>query len=176
MRAFLILLAVSMALSVQTASAQKLYKWVDSQGNVSYHDRPPPANSSISVQEKRIRSKGGAAADAGDDAAQKSPVVLYAVPKCSSCEQARQYLKSRNIPFTDKNVEGDLKVQQELKEKSGSLSVPTIMVGSKVMTGYLESLLAGELDQAGYQKLEPEKKEKTEEEKPADTGFKAPTQ
>jgi hypothetical protein len=39
-------------------------------------------------------------------------------------------------------------------KKIGELSVPTITVGSKVMQGYVESLLAGELDQAGYPKPE----------------------
>lgn len=174
MRAFLILLTVSMTLAVGTASAQKMYKWVDAQGNVSYHDRPPPSDSSYTVQEKRIGSKRESATDAADEAAQKNPVVLYAVPKCPSCDQARTYLKSRNVPFADKNVESDVKLQQELKAKAGGLSVPTIMVGTKVLNGYLESLLAGELDQAGYPKAES--KEKPAEKPAEDTGFKAPTQ
>ena len=33
------------------------------------------------------------------------------------------------------------------------MAVPTITVGSKVMRGYIDSLLDGELDQAGYPKL-----------------------
>ena len=39
-------------------------------------------------------------------------------------------------------------------DKTGSLTVPTIMVGEKVMKGYMQSLLAGELDAAGYPKIE----------------------
>ena len=45
---------------------------------------------------------------------------------------------------------------EELKKKAGSLSVPTILVGEKVMQGFLESLLAGELDAAGYPPEPPE--------------------
>jgi glutaredoxin len=178
MRVFLILLTTLMTLPWITASAQKMYKWVDSQGKVSYHDRPPPANSEYKVQEQRVRATRAPTTAASEEAAQKNPVVLYAVPKCPSCDTARTYLKSRNVPFADKNVESDPKLQQELKEKAGSLSVPTILVGTKVLSGYLESLLAGELDQAGYPKVDAvadADKEKSAD-KPQEGGFKAPTQ
>jgi glutaredoxin len=179
MRALLILMTTLLALPWATASAQKTYKWVDGQGNVSYHDRPPPANSEYKVQEKHLRPARAATTDAADEAAQKNPVVLYAVPKCPSCDAARTYLRTRNVPFADKNVEGDPKMQQELRDKAGSLSVPTILVGTKVLSGYLESLLAGELDQAGYPKAgtatADADKEKSAD-KPQEGGFKAPTQ
>jgi glutaredoxin len=182
MRVLLILLIASLALPWNTASAQKMYKWVDSNGKISYHDRPPPANSEFTVQEKRIKTGREPGSDAAEEAVQKNPVVLYAVPKCPPCDAARTYLKSRNVPFADKDVEKDLKLQLELKSKAGSLSVPTILVGSKVLNGYLESLLAGELDQAGYPKTaaameaDKEKEKQKTEAKPEDTGFRAPTQ
>ncbi|HKQ31198.1 MAG TPA: glutaredoxin family protein [Burkholderiales bacterium] len=176
-RVLFLLLTVSLALPWSTASAQKMYKWVDSNGKVSYHDRPPPANSEFTVQETRIKGAREPGSDAAEDAAQKNPVVLYAVPKCPACDAARTYLKSRNVPFADKNVENDPKLQQELKAKAGGLSVPTIMVGTKVLNGYLESLLAGELDQAGYPKIADKDADKEKSaDKPADEGFKAPTQ
>ncbi len=80
--------------------------------------------------------------------------MLYIATKCDSCDLARAYLDKRKVPYTEKNVEGDLKLQEELKKKTGSLSVPTVLVGEKVMRGYLESLLEGELDAAGYAKPE----------------------
>jgi glutaredoxin len=152
-----------------TAAAERTYKWVDSQGNVSYHDRPPPSDSGYRVEEKQM---GGKRAPAGaPDEPARPPVLLYTVSKCAPCDTVRAHLRKRKIPFTEKNVESDVKSQQELKEKSGGLSVPTILVGSKVMNGFVESLLDGELDQAGYPKADPEDK-KTEEE----GGFRAPTQ
>ena len=67
------------------------------------------------------------------------------------------------MPFTEINVsEKNPQAQQEMVKKVGELSVPTITVGSKVMQGYVESLLKGELDQAGYPKAE----EKPEAEAP----------
>jgi glutaredoxin len=146
---------IGTVLLLPTAYAVKLYKWVDEDGNVTYHDRPPP-EPGYSVEQKdfKLRGKTVKSGGAADRAADESPVVLYTAPKCTACDMARAYLDKRNVPFTDRNVSGDAEAIKELQEKSGALTVPTIMVGSKVMKGYMESLLEGELDAAGYPKLE----------------------
>lgn len=151
---------LALALAMSAAQADKLYKWVDKDGRVSYHDRPP-TDGGYRVEEKSLSSKAG-----GEEAVDRPAVVLYSAPNCPSCDQAREYLKRRQVPFTDKNAASDLKVQEELKKKAGALTVPVLLVGEKVMKGYLESLLEGELDQAGYPKIsdaaaktEPEQKD-----------------
>jgi glutaredoxin len=160
------LLAISVG-----ASAERLYKWVDKDGTVHYGSSPP--RSDVDAEQKNIRT--GSSRDAGGpDLSDKPPVVLYMVPKCGACDEARTYLNKRGVPFTDKNVDGDPKAQEELRKKSGGLSVPTITIGEKVMRGYMESLLEGELDNAGYPKVvaEGEKKQGEGEES---AGFRAPT-
>jgi glutaredoxin len=148
------LLAVAL-LGAGAAQADKLYKWVDPQGRVSYHDQPPPS-ADIRVEEKNIRTGRGETTETGA----RPEVVLYAAPKCASCDLARNYLMKRNVSFQEKNAESDPKIQQELREKSGGLAVPTIIVGTKVMRGYMESLLDDELTAAGYAKAgEGEKQE-----------------
>jgi glutaredoxin len=148
--AFLVLALAVAGLSASQAAP--LYKWVDSQGRVSYHDRPPPEGSDYRVEEKTLRS-GGNTTNQQAQPDNNIPVILYSAPKCASCDLARIYLDKRKVPYTEKNVESNIKLQEELKEKTGSLSVPTIIVGTKVMNGYLESLLEGELDAAGYPKI-----------------------
>ncbi len=155
LRLKLVLLAA--LVGVPLAQAATLYKWVDKDGKVSYHDRPPPENSGYRVEEKHLgAARAAAASPIPSEVLEKFPVVLYSAPKCSSCDSARAYLKGRGVPFTEKNVEGDRKLQDELIKQSGGLAVPTILVGSKVMKGYLESLLEGELDAAGYPKAKSE--------------------
>ncbi|MHB8744367.1 MAG: glutaredoxin domain-containing protein [Sulfuricaulis sp.] len=135
------------------AHADVLYKWVDSQGRVSYHDQPPPDGTDYQVQKKVL---GPNHSDNQDDTlakiAEKYPVVLYAVPHCGACDLARAYLQKRKVPFTEKNVDSNVDQQQALKKISGSLSVPTITIGDKVMNGYVESVLKGMLDDVGYPK------------------------
>ena len=144
--------------SSESPPPKKLYKWVDREGNVSYHDQPPPDGAQYKVEERILRSEKQAAPKPVDDTdiAAKTPVVMYSVPKCLSCDMARAYLQRRKVPFTEKNVEGNRVLIEELKKKAGSLSVPTLLVGEKVMQGFLESLLAGELDAAGYPPEPPE--------------------
>lgn len=150
----LIAVLVSLLLAAP-AYAVKLYKWVDERGNISYQDQPPPEGVG-KVEEKNMREGfgGDSSNPATAEAAAKSPVTLYMVPKCSSCDSARAYLKKRKVPFSEINVsEKNPQAQQDMVKKFGELSVPTLTVGSKVMQGYVESLLAGELDQAGYPKV-----------------------
>lgn len=145
------------ALAVPMAHGVRLYKWVDKDGNVSYHDRPPPSAEDYRVESRDFKLGGGrgqASSAAVSKAREQFPVVVYTVPQCTSCDLARAYLDRRNVPFTDKDVAKDTTLQQELIEKTGSLTVPTIMVGEKIMKGYMESLLAGELDAAGYPGIE----------------------
>ena len=151
MKRIYFVLAMALLLGAQPAMATKLYKWVDEYGNVTYKDTPP-ADESIKYKEEDISGGNSSGGSAADEAAEKYPVVLYSTPSCSACNSARAYLQSRGIPFQDKNVEGDGKLQQELKQKAGEISVPTILIGSKVMRGYVQSLLEGELDAAGYPK------------------------
>ena len=151
-RVKVILVMALVVAGLSAAQAEKLYKWVDSRGRISYHDQPPPEGAGYSVEEKTLRGGEKADPDKNPDVAGKFPIILYSAPKCASCDLARVYLDKRKVPYVEKNVENDLGLQEELKKKSGSLSVPTIMVGDKVMKGYLESLLEGEIDAAGYPK------------------------
>ncbi len=151
------------------ALAARLYKWVDERGNVSYQDRPPPEGRGR-VEEKNLRD--GTGGDSGNpaaaEAAARAPVMLYMVPRCNPCDAARLYLKKRGVPFTEINVsEKNPQAQEEMRKKVGQLSVPTITVGGKVMQGYVESLLAGELDQAGYPKADEKPDAETPEGAPA---------
>jgi glutaredoxin len=151
MRKLIVVLALGLVVAAG-AQAEKVYKWVDESGRVSYHPTPPPEGSNVKSEAKRVRGAPVSADDPAAEAAAKNPVVLYTAAQCAGCDLARAYLEKRKVPFTEKNVESDRALQDELKQKAGAVSVPTITVGNKVMKGYLESLLEGELDQAGYPK------------------------
>jgi glutaredoxin len=165
----LTVIAVSLSLGA-AAHAAKLYKWVDKDGNVTYQSTPPPGQA---VEQKEIETVN--TRTAGDSAAH-APVVLYVASHCSACDLARAYLDKRKVPYTLKNAESDPAVQEELKSKSGGLSVPTITIGDKVMRGYLESLLEGELDAAGYPKADAGTPAPNAEAPDQERGSQAPTE
>ncbi|MHB8622087.1 MAG: glutaredoxin domain-containing protein [Sulfuricaulis sp.] len=151
-RIYVVAMMTFMVFGFSAAQADVLYKWVDSQGRVSYHDQPPPEGTDYQVEKKVLGPNHSDNDDTLAKIAEKYPVVLYAVPSCGACDLARAYLKKRQVPFTEQNVDNNVDQQQALKKISGSLSVPTITIGDKVMNGYVESVLKGMLDDVGYPK------------------------
>ena len=147
------------ALLISTpANAAKLYKWVDEQGKVSYQDRPPPGNSNFSETVLSDPDAVDPATKSYQDkmaaAASKSPVVLFSIPNCDGCDLIRSYLEKRNIPFEEKNVEKDRKLQEELKGFAGRLEVPLLVIGERVLRGYSRPILETEMDLAEFPKFE----------------------
>jgi len=140
MKSYTLFLALFLALP--TAQAE-LFRWVDADGSVTYQDRPPPVEVKT-ASTVRLRGIGGPSKK------QMPPVTLYRTPDCAACDSAAQFLTSRKIPVTEVDVSTDLDNQKALKEKSGSLSVPTIVLAKKVMKGFTPSWLQSELESAGY--------------------------
>jgi len=133
---------------VGCAQAATLYRWVDPEGVVTYQNTPPPD----SVRHVKVLHLGGhsSPADVRKAASEMHPVVLYRAPHCIPCQQVSAYLSRRKVPFKTVNVTTSQAVMRAMKRKTGSTTVPTIMVGKQVLTGYLQSVLAEELTAAGY--------------------------
>ena len=65
----------------------------------------------------------------------------------------RTYLKQGTVIFSEMNVATNPMAQQEMRKPVGEPSAPAVMVGSKVMQGYLPAQLSAALDNGGYPKL-----------------------
>lgn len=142
------LLAAMLLSSVPNAWA--LYKVVGPDGKVSYTDRPPADAASQRV--KTMGSGGVSTAGLPYELAQvvgRFPVVLYAFKSCSGCDQGRQFLKQRGIPFTEKSVDTDADVLA-LEQLSGSRQMPLLRIGKQQVLGFSSSEWASYLDAAGY--------------------------
>ncbi len=146
-------------------NAQSLYKWVDANGNVTYQDTPPPSN--VEFEEQTYTdpdapvSEPAYSDEAGDDAGnnaedqlntavETSPVSLYSIPSCDACDLVRLFLDNNAVPYAEKNIRGNETLQQELKEISGELTVPTVVIGDKVIDGYSKSALRETLIDKNY--------------------------
>jgi glutaredoxin 3 len=73
-----------------------------------------------------------------DQTEQYPRIVLYSVSWCPHCKEAKEYLTSHNIPFTNRDVELDDNAMQELTGKYKSTGVPVIVIGNeeKVIKGF----------------------------------------
>ena len=73
-------------------------------------------------------------------------VVIYSTPTWPWCHRAKEYLSQKGVPYTDHDVAKDGDKAKEMKQKSGQMSVPVIIIDGEVIVGFdqsrLESLLS----------------------------------
>ncbi len=71
-------------------------------------------------------------------------VTIYSTPTCHFCQMTKEFLKERNVPYTEHNVASDLEKRQEMIQKSGQMGVPVILIDDEIIVGFdkqkLESL------------------------------------
>lgn len=142
----LMLLILTAALPV----AQAQYKVIDSDGRVTYTDRPSTAPSAR-VQSLNLRSGAPAPAlpYALQQPATRFPVTLYTMSDCGQCDRARAYLRQRGIPYTEKTVASALDRDAWVALNLGT-EVPVLRIGQQVLRNFVENQWASDLDLAGY--------------------------
>lgn len=152
----IILLLACLTVMPPNAQAGKLYRWIDAQGTVHYGDTPPA--DAAQVETRKLSDSVTPGEDLPYEARraqQNFPVTLYAADNCTNpCDQARNLLNKRGIPFSEKK----LTTQQDIdafKALSGSDSTPTLAVGRTFLKGFLAAQWHNELDIAGYPKTAP---------------------
>ena len=137
--------------------AGELYRWVDKSGKVHYGDAP--ATEAVQIERKKPPFS---ATQNGEDlpyetrlAQQNFPVTIYAASNCSEpCQQARDFLSHRGIPFTGKTLLTQKEID-DFRQQSGSDQSPTLAVGRTYLKGFQADEWNRELDIAGYPKTAP---------------------
>lgn len=131
-------LGLALLLCMGGASAQ-MYKWVDANGKTHFTDKPPPASAKPAAIKGSVGGGGSVQLPyALAQAARNYPVTLFTTSSCGGCDQGRNFLKARGIPFTEKTVGSDLD-QEKLKEAGGEGSLPMLVVGNAKVTGFQEA-------------------------------------
>jgi len=69
-------------------------------------------------------------------------VEIYSTPSCIHCAHAKEFLKEKNIPYTEYNVLADIDRRKEMVEITGQMGVPVINVDDQYMVGYNQAKLA----------------------------------
>ncbi len=149
--------AIIFALALHPALADSTYRWVDKEGHVHYGDAPPNED----AEPLDMKMYGGTAASGVDDtslpyetrrAKQNFPVTLYVTEGCgSACQQARDFLSKRHIPYAVTTLKTKEDVEAYVK-KYGSDSIPSVSVGKTWLKGFQAQQWQDELDAAGYPK------------------------
>ena len=66
----------------------------------------------------------------------KKRVIVYSTGSCPYCHMAKEYLKSKSVPFEDVDVGLDRARAQEMIDKSGQMGVPVLDIGGKIIVGF----------------------------------------
>ena len=146
-----VLLAVAALVAATPLYAQ--FKVVGPDGKVTYTDRPP-APTSGKVTE--LGGRGSVAAESTTlplelrQPAGRYPVTLYAsTGTCDPCESARQLLRRRGIPYSERSVQSP-EDADALERLSGGRDSPTLSIGSQTLRGLAPEVWNSYLDAAGY--------------------------
>jgi glutaredoxin-like YruB-family protein len=75
-------------------------------------------------------------------------VRIFSTPGCHGCRAAKEFLRSKNVEFTEIDMASDEEARDYVREKTGFLSSPIIQVGEEFIIGFdpqkLEKALAME--------------------------------
>ncbi|MBT0571041.1 glutaredoxin family protein [Curvibacter sp. CHRR-16] len=146
------LLAVCCLLVAGSAQAQTVYKIIDSDGKITFTDKPTTTaaqNKSMSVLGSNPNENLNQLPYELRQAAGRYPVVLYSSKDCGPCDMARSMLKSRGIPFTERTVSTQAD-GEAFRRLSGGNNMPFVTIGGQKLKGYAESEWRSYLDAAGY--------------------------
>jgi len=157
MKPYFVLTGMLLALLGNSTQADT-YRWLDKSGKVHYGDEPPTTED-VQVEQKKF-GVGQEAEDADMPyatrlARQDFPLTFYSASKCGDpCQQARDFLNKRGVPFAEKNLLTKEDIDA-FKLKSGDDTVPALSVGKTWLKGFEAGQWNSELDIAGYSKTAP---------------------
>lgn len=140
------------ALCLGAAQAQGLFKTVGPDGRVTYSDRPPPASEGRvqPVNRETGRSSDPQLPYALRQVASRFPVTLFTSSNCGeACPMARSYLLRRGVPFAERAA-NTVEERESWATIVGGTEVPTLLVGSQSLRGFVPAAWDETLDVAGY--------------------------
>ena len=82
----------------------------------------------------------------------KHKVLMYAISTCAWCKMTKKFLKDNNVEYEYVDIdlceeEDKDKIKQDILDKGGSLSYPTIIIDNKTLiTGFRKDKLTEALE------------------------------
>lgn len=140
--------------------SERLYKWLDEDGNISYQDSPPPKNVKVldadvlkdtqvgsePVQELRRSSDPEPVFDGS------TPVMVYTADNCKPCQSVVLFLTQKQVPFIERDIRNDRKARDRLSRLSKQISVPSLFIGKRIVQGSSKPMITRALEEGGYLK------------------------
>jgi glutaredoxin len=139
----------ALAAALGTTSAHALFKVVGPDGRISYTDRAPETGRVTPVNQSTTGAPEVPMSYATRQASQRFPVTLYSADGCEPCNDGRQLLSRRGIPFQERTLSTP-EDKEAMKQQVGSTALPLLKVGGQTIPGFSAQGWSETLDTAGY--------------------------
>lgn len=63
-------------------------------------------------------------------------IVVFTASECPWCQKTKDYLRSKQVEFTEINVEADIKGREELLALTSQLNIPVLKINDQIITGF----------------------------------------
>lgn len=146
------LAALACATLWSAGALAQVYRIVGPDGRVTFSDRPPPDAKANAAQPVPLAGGGSATSALPYElrtVAGRYPVTLYTGPECGPCGDARSFLASRGVPFTERTVSSPQDIDA-LRRVAGQLVLPFATIGGQHLVGFAAPTWGQYLDAAGY--------------------------
>ena len=136
----------------QGISSAEYYKWEDENGNVNITDYPPPVKSAKNIKVHKSEPKSDDASPSTESGPKQSgkassinekaetkkdnEVILYMTSWCPYCKMAANFFRSRNISFTEYDIEKDRAAAERKKQLDSKGGVPFAIINGQQIHGY----------------------------------------
>jgi len=72
-----------------------------------------------------------------DATAKKQPrVIMFTTPTCTYCNAAKRHLRQNHIKFREVDVSRDAAAARDMMRRAGSMGVPVLDIGGKIVRGF----------------------------------------
>ena len=140
--ALIIAIALFVMVTLKTASAATLYRWVDDKGVVHVSENPPEGKMDVTqtvVGEEA--GKGPKEEDKKVFRVRPGEVTIYTTPTCPWCHRTKAWMRDKKIRYKEVDITTDKRGLEEMVRISGQTGVPVIVVGEEVIVGFNEKRL-----------------------------------
>ena len=63
-------------------------------------------------------------------------IKVYTTDSCPWCDKAKNFLKSKNLEYTELNVQDDMEAREEMIKKSRQMRVPVLDINDNIIIGF----------------------------------------
>ena len=68
-------------------------------------------------------------------------VIIYSTPTCVYCKMAKEFFKTNNVAYTERDAANDDAAREEMIQKSHQMGVPVIDIDGEIFVGFNRSEL-----------------------------------